>query len=172
MCVCCDGCGVCIVIGAVVAGQHERTRAGGLSPLGTWGATPGHPPPSGSAIEGRAPFESSACVSSLQLSACVSSPSVSATRLQFRLEIAPPILFPRLHFLLNPAVLFLRKSFLNFDDSDLPWLLPSPRLARALPCLPLRSSRSLRPLLRLDKVSGLLLRVVQPVTQSLLQSFV
>ena len=32
------------------------------------------------------------------------------TRLQFRLDIAPPILFPRLHFLLNPAVLFLRKS--------------------------------------------------------------
>jgi hypothetical protein len=35
------------------------------------------------------------------------------------------------------------------------WLLPSPRLARALPYLPLHSPRSLRPLLRLDKVSGL-----------------
>jgi hypothetical protein len=38
---------------AIVAGQYERTRAGGPYPLGTGEATPGHPTQSGSSARGR-----------------------------------------------------------------------------------------------------------------------
>ena len=123
-------------------GGATRTNAcRGAQPIGTWGATPGHPPPSGSAIEGRAPFESSACVSSLQSSACVSSPSVSAlhaTPVSSRNRASHFV--SSTPFSTESGSFVSPKKFVNFENSDLsgpnPSLWPRPTLRLRLPRQP------------------------------------
>ena len=94
--------------GAVVAGQNECTRAGGAPPLGTWGATPGVPPPGGRTrgrvasslpLSDSAPLNAPLSVASSASQSMI--PSASQPHLLLLLAYPPPVACLNMFFIVH-----------------------------------------------------------------------